>query len=31
MDTSRSYEAHQRVIAAFDELLDATVNDLART
>ena len=30
MDTARSYEAHQRVIAAFDELLDSAVNDIAR-
>jgi flagellar basal-body rod protein FlgF len=31
MDAARSYEAHQRVILALDELLDSTVNDIART
>jgi flagellar basal-body rod protein FlgG len=31
MNTARSYEAHQRVIAAFDRILDAAVNEIART
>ncbi len=31
METARSYEAHQRVVGAFDELLDSAVNDIART
>lgn len=31
MDAARSYEAHQRVIIAFNESLDAAVNEIART
>jgi flagellar basal-body rod protein FlgG len=31
MDASRSYEAHQRVIIAMNESLDAAVNEIART
>ncbi len=31
MDAARSYETHQRVIRAFDESLDAAVNQIART
>lgn len=30
MDAARSYEAHQRIIVAFNESLDAAVNDIAR-
>ncbi|UCD57128.1 MAG: flagellar hook-basal body protein [Candidatus Hydrogenedentota bacterium] len=30
MDAARSYEAHQRVIQAFDESLDSAVNEIAR-
>ncbi len=30
MDAARSYEAHQRIIVAFNETLDAAVNDIAR-
>lgn len=31
MDAARNYETHQRVIQAFDESLDAAVNEIART
>lgn len=31
MEASRSYEAHQRVIIAMNDSLDAAVNDIART
>ena len=31
MDAARAYEAHQRVIQAFDDSLDAAVNEIART
>ena len=31
IDAARSYETHQRVIAAIDEALEATVNEIARS
>lgn len=30
MDAARSYESHQRIVQAFDESLDAAVNEIAR-